>query len=239
MTKKRAFKIFLTLIFIAACACCLYWLKGHSAPQLIGQAFFKVNTTEKIIALTFDDGPSPIFTPQILDILKKHIIKATFFVLGEKAQKYPELLKRIYEEGHEIGNHSWSHRRLIFKSPSFIRREILETDRIIREAGYKGPIHFRAPYGNKLIILPWILKTMDRPHILFDIIPKDWELPSPHLISQRVMDELHPGAIILLHDGDGDRSNAVTALDGLIADINKRGYKFLKITDLLREHNEK
>lgn len=226
-------------LILVGCIRALYWLKGHASPQLIGRAYFSVQTNKKVVALTFDDGPSVPFTNDILDILKENGVKATFFILGKHAQIYPELVQRIYQEGHEIGNHSWSHERLVFKTPTFICNEIERTDQLIRSLGYAGTIHFRAPYGNKLLILPWILKSMDRPHILFDVIAKDWEEPSPHLITQRIMEQLHPGAIILLHDADGDnttadRSKTVQALQTIIESVRAQGYQFLTISELLR-----
>ena len=232
---------FLVLI---GCTSVLYWLKGHSSPQLIGNAYFSVKTNKKIVALTFDDGPSVPFTSHILNTLKEHGVKATFFILGKHGQLYPEIIQRTYQEGHEIGNHSWSHERLIFKTPRFIRDEIERTDQLIRTTGYGGYIPFRAPYGNKFLILPWILKNMDRPHILFDIIPKDWEAPPPDIITQRIMEQLHPGAIILLHDGNGDnvaddRSKTVQALESLIKKAKEQGYQFLTISELLAEGERK
>ena len=193
-------------------------------------------------ALTFDDGPSIPFTSDILDILKKHQVKATFFLLGNRAEQQPELVKRIYREGHEIGNHSWSHKRFIFKTPSFIREEIDKTDNLIRELGYTGTIHFRAPYGNKFLVLPWILHKMNRPHILFDVIAKDWEFPPPQLITDRIIEQLHPGAIIVLHDGDGDhfvdpetRINTVDSLESLIKETRANGYQLVTISELLKQ----
>ena len=230
--KSKIFWIFFVILLGSICG--IYWLKGHSAPQLIGEAFFSIKTDKKVAALTFDDGPSTPYTQQILDILKKHDIKATFFLLGSEVQKYPDLVERIYTEGHEIGNHSWSHARLIFKTPTFIREEIESTDQLIRRLGYTGPLHFRAPYGNKLLILPWILKNMDRPHILFDVIPKDWELTSPQIIAQRVGEQLHPGAIILLHDGGGERSNTVNSLELILAHMKENNYQLLTISELLK-----
>lgn len=234
-------KLVILFLIVGGFFGCLYWLRGHSSPQLIGKAYFSIKTEKKIAALTFDDGPSIPFTGKILDILKEEGIKATFFLLGDHARKHPELVQRIYKEGHEIGNHSWSHARLIFKTSSFIRAEIERTDQLIRDLGYTGPIHFRAPYGNKLLALPWILKSMDRPHILFDVIPKDWELPPPQVITQRVMEQLHPGAIILLHDadeGEGDRSHTVLALRMIFEDMKKQGYSFLTVSQLLEEHGK-
>lgn len=232
--------LLISFLLLVGCGGALYWLKGHSSPQLIGKAYFSIKTDKKIVALTFDDGPSVPFTSEILDALREYGVKATFFVLGKNAKFHPELIQRIYQEGHEVGNHSWSHERLIFKTPTFIRNEIARTDQLIRSTGYQGSIPFRAPYGNKLLILPWILKSMDRPHILFDVIAKDWEGPSPHVITQRIMEQLHPGAIILLHDADGEnaggnRSKTVQALKPLIETVKAQGYQFLTISELLME----
>lgn len=241
---KRWMTFLIAFLLLVGCGIVLYWLKGHSSPQFIGKAYFSIKTNKKIVALTFDDGPSIPFTSNILDILRKHEIKATFFILGKHAQSHPQLIQRIYQEGHEIGNHSWSHKRLIFKTPKFIRNEIERTDQLIRDLGYLGPIPFRAPYGNKLLILPWILKSMKRPHILFDVIAKDWEEPPPYVITQRIMEQLHPGAIILLHDADednikGDRLKTVQALKSIIESIKSQGYQFLTVSELLAEDKEK
>ena len=119
----------------------------------------------------------------------------------------------------------------------------MRTDKAIRESGFEGTIHFRAPYGNKLIILPLILKEMNRPHILFDIIAKDWELPSPELITERVMSKLHPGAIILLHDavGEGtgeDRANTVNSIERIIENVKAANYEFVTVSKLLEEESK-
>jgi peptidoglycan/xylan/chitin deacetylase (PgdA/CDA1 family) len=227
------------LLVAAILAISLYWLKGHSAPQLLGETYFSVKTSQKVAALTFDDGPSPQNTPAILDILKRHNVKATFFVLGAYAQQYPDLIQRLDREGHEIGNHSWSHTRLIFKPPSFVRREIERTDTLLRDLGYEGYIPFRAPWGNKLVILPWVLKSMNRPHILFDVIAKDWEQPQPYVITQRIKDQIHPGAIVLLHDGvppqeTGERTNTILSLDLTLQQLKEAGYQLVTISELMK-----
>jgi chitin deacetylase len=121
-----------------------------------------VETNRKVLALTFDDGPCPNSTEKILDLLKKYKSKATFFVLGMHIEKYPEIFKRIYLEGHEIGNHSWSHARLELRSYSFIYNEFHSTEKKIRELGCKGTIHFRAPRGTGVLILPLILMKMKK-----------------------------------------------------------------------------
>lgn len=188
--------------------------------------------------MTFDDGPS-IHTEKILSILGLHETQATFFLLGKNAEQFPRLVKQIYKEGHEIGNHSYSHESLIFKSLTFIRQEIETTDQIIRQSGYEGTIHFRSPYGRKLIGLPWVLYQSNRPHILFDVIPDDWASPGVSTIVDRILSQVKPGSIILCHDGNGDnkgqdRSQTVEAIPIIVEKLKAEGYRFVTISELLR-----
>lgn len=221
------------------------WLIIPNSPQLYGKSIRKIKTKDKIVALTFDDGPNPPYTKQILDLLKKHDIKATFFVVGMRAQKYSEELKLVYQAGHEIGNHTWSHHVLIGKSYQFIRHEIESTDELIKKLGYTGPIHFRAPKGLKFIRLPKILAETNRPHILFDAVGWDWSNPGINKIVKNVMNSVHQGSIILLHDGDGDnnevitdRSQTVAATDIIIQKLKAAGYKFVTISEMLKLQNK-
>lgn len=238
-------KTFSCLLLTITAILFIYWLKGHTAPQIFGEAIFSVKTQKKVVALTFDDGPIYPNTNKILDILNMQKVKATFFILGQNAENNLDILKKMYADGHELGNHSWSHEKLIFKTPKFIQNEIGQTDKLIRASGYTGTIHFRAPYGNKLIVLPWILKRMNRPHILFDITAKDWENPSPEEIVERITKQIHPGAIILLHDGivknethenksNENRNNTVEAVNILIHRLKESEYQFLTVSELLK-----
>ncbi len=217
---------------IAITALFLY-IKSYRSPQLYGEAVFRVATDEKLVALTYDDGPSPLYTPEILRLLRERGAKATFFVLGSEAVKYPELIKKIYSDGHEIGNHSWTHEQLIFCTPSFVRSQIDRTDAVLKELGYRGPIPFRAPYGRKLLALPWVLHSTNRRHILFDVIPYDWERPGSAIIAERAVIETQPGSIILLHDGRGERSQTVEATGEIIDALHSQGYRFVTISELL------
>ncbi len=215
----------------------LLWLKSHRSPQLFGQCIHRVSTDQKVIALTFDDGPSS-YTEKILNVLRENGVQGTFFLLGRNAEKFPHLVRQIQEEKHEIGNHSYSHQPLIFKSQAFIRDEIEKTDAIIRHSGYSGTIHFRAPYGRKLLGLPWILQQSNRPHILFDVIPDDWACPGVSKIVDRVLASAKPGSIVLFHDGNGDevgedRSQTVQATEIVIQRLRADGYRFVTISELL------
>lgn len=235
--KRRSIWICLTLALIASSYILLLWLKSHRSPQLLGRCIHRIDTLEKVVALTFDDGPS-FYTEEILDILRLHKVQATFFLLGQNIEQFPVLAQQIYKEGHEMGNHSYSHQSLIFKSCAFIREEIEKTDQLIKESGYQGIIHFRAPYGRKLLGLAWVLYKSKRPHILFDVIPDDWACPGVTAIVNRVLSQTKPGSIILFHDGNGDnvaqdRSQTVQALSLIIKELKTAGYQFVTISELL------
>lgn len=231
---KHLFKIIIIFISIAFTAAFSFWLKSSRSPQLFGKCIHCVQTHEKIVALTFDDGPSDPYTSAILAVLRHQGVKATFFLLGQNVANYPGIVQSIYQEGHEIGNHSYSHQQLIFKTPGFVRDEIEKTDRLIRQAGYQGKIYFRAPYGRKLFILPWILSRQGREHILFDVIPDDWDCPGVPVIVERVLKQVKPGSIILCHDGGGDRTQTVEATAIIIEKLKAAGYRFVTISELLR-----
>lgn len=237
---KKGFIVIPVLASMAIIAITMAWLILPYSPQLFGKAICRVNTTQKVVALTFDDGPNPPFTNQILDVLKKHEVKATFFVVGQRAKQYPETVKLVYNAGHEIGNHSWSHHVLVGKSSKFIRQEIDSTDKLIKELGYTGTIYFRSPKGMKFITLSKILKQKGRYNILFDAVGWDWSRPGVKKIVNNVVVNVGPGSIILLHDGNGDnnyeitdRSQTVQATDIIIQKLKESGYKFVTISELL------
>ncbi|MBD3231586.1 polysaccharide deacetylase family protein [Candidatus Dependentiae bacterium] len=214
-----------------------------NSPQFYGKSIRRINTKEKIVALTFDDGPNPPYTEQILDILKQHNVKATFFMVGKHIEKCPYMVKKVYQEGHEIGNHSWSHKVLICRSSKYIRKEIEQTDKLIYQLGYKGKIYFRAPKGLKFVNLPRILNSQNRHHILFDVISWDWCCPGANKIVRCVLKKVKSGSIILLHDGNGDvnfigtdRSQTVIATDIIIQKLKARGYGFVTISELIQNN---
>ncbi len=234
---KKTLKISLIVVLIAILSPLavkvVYRLASSKTPQFIGQSFTRINTDRKLVALTYDDGPAPPYTDSILSILQKKNVKASFFLIGRNAQENYELSQRIHEQGHEIGNHTWSHRDMIFKSPSFIKTEIEKTDSLIRSLGYTEQIFFRSPRGMKLILLPWYLHQNDRVNVLFDVVPIDWENLSCKEMLDRALASVKEGSIILLHDGGGDRNETVELTSLLIDSLHHRGYEFATITELL------
>ena len=237
MKHKKIFIIAIIIFLILIIGIVLYWLTRANAPQIFGEAVWDITTTEKVIALTFDDGPNPEATEKILNLLEEYKASATFFVIGENAEKYPELIRNIYENGHEIGNHTWSHERLIFKTPGLIRRELSSTDELLTDLGYEDVVHFRATYGRKLFILPYILSKSDRLNVLWSIDLKDWDNRSAEQMLEELEKQLKPGAIILLHDGyDSEhqsRDETVKLVEMILRKYTALGYSFVTVSDLL------
>lgn len=203
--------------------------------QLFGEIVPRVETSERIVALTFDDGPTPEATTQILSVLRERGVKATFFVIGGELEQHPELGQRIAQEGHELGNHSYSHERMILKTPSFIRDEIERADQLIRNTGYQGSIHFRPPYGKKFLLLPYYLSRTHRKSIMWDVEPdSDAEVArDADKVVDYVLAQTRPGSIILLHvmykSGGPSRNAVPKIIDGL----RQKGYEFKTVSELL------
>lgn len=152
-----------------------YELMNARSYQLFGNITNSIETDEKVVALTFDDGPTKN-VEQVLHLLEQYNAKATFFLIGQDIEKFPEETKAIIEADHQVGNHTFSHARMIFKSPTFIKEEIDKTDELIHEAGYKGEIDFRPPNGKKLVFLPYYLKQQEKETITWNIEPDTFSL---------------------------------------------------------------
>ena len=193
----------------------------------------------KRISLTFDDGPSEQFTGQILDILREHQVPATFFVCGRNVEEHPDLLRRIVAEGHEVGNHTYSHLFVYFKSRRRMAEEIDRTQAIIEKVIGFRPKVFRPPYGARWFGLVPTLLERGMHMILWSAAGYDWKKDVPG-ITEAALRELKPGAVILLHDGretrpatEIDRSRTVSALPGIIAGARQQGYTFAPLKDFL------
>ena len=188
---------------------------------------------KKLIALTFDDGPHPKETNQVLDVLKKYDIKATFFIAGKHANWYSEPLVRACKEGHEIGNHTFSHPDISHLSNTQIEAEILKCEEILIKLTGKKPTLFRPPYGSyRKEELSKIAQKLNYKIILWTTIDaRDWENPPASKIADTVVQKIKNGDIILLHDYATD--NTVEALDILIPTLVERGYKFVTVSELI------
>ena len=194
----------------------------------------------KEIVLSFDDGPDPTYTPQILDILKRDHIKATFFILGENAMQHPQLVKKMYEEGHEIGNHTFTHPNIASITPEQTKRELNANQRLYQEITGHSMTLFRPPYAadaepNTKSELEPILRAQEMGYTTVGelIDSDDWQGLSSKEILQQVLSQLQDGNVILMHDAGGDRSNTVKALPMIIKELKQRGYTFSTIGDLI------
>lgn len=191
------------------------------------------------VALTFDDGPDLHYTPQILTILRREHVKATFFIVGTQAIRYPEMLRRIVKEGHTIGNHSFDHPNLFQVSSNEVVREILFTDRTIRRiTGIHTP-WFRAPYGNVNTTILNQLLRMGYRAVNWSVDSTDWRSLSSTQVQHNILTHVHPGAIILQHCSafpPENLSGTVAALPEIISALRHQGYELVTIPKLLNPH---
>lgn len=246
MADYTMLNIFIILIILLLLTLTVFYILNRLAKtpnfQIVGEFFNHVDTEELVVALTYDDGPNPPFTNQLITLLERFQIKATFFVTGEKASEYSDTVKLLVCAGHELGNHSYSHQKMIWKTPSFIQSEINKTDQILHKMGVKNKINFRAPYGLKLLVLPYILSKLGKQNILWDVDSKDYQESNPEVIANNVVENVSPGSIILLHDGSAegrsDRSVTITATEILIQKLQAQGYKFKTVSELIEKNNK-
>ncbi|MCL6570614.1 MAG: polysaccharide deacetylase family protein [Bacillus sp. (in: Bacteria)] len=211
----------------------LFWtykLMNSRAHQLFGGLTAQVETNQKMVALTFDDGPTKN-VEQLLPLLDKYQAKATFFLIGKEMEDYPEVAQRIVAAGHQIGNHTYSHQRMVFKTPSYIKEEIEKTDQLIREAGYQGEIDVRPPNGKKLIGLPFYLNKHNRDTITWNLEPDSYYTSTADKVNY-VKEQIKPGSIILLHPMYDKTGEEQIAIEGILQVLSDEGYTFVTVNEL-------
>ena len=202
-------------------------------PEKVQMTYTRCEVPGSVIAVTFDDGPHPEFTPRLLDTLKERNIKATFFMVGRNAAAFPQIVKRMVEEGHEVANHTWAHPLLTGYSGDGVASQLKRAHDAIEKAGGVAPILYRPPYGGvRLGQRRSIQEQFGYPTILWDLDPLDWQSPrSVQKVHDRVLAGTKPGSIVLLHDIHETTVNAMPAtLDVLI----ERGFKMVTVTQLLQ-----
>lgn len=216
---------------------------GQHAPQhsrqyyeSTGQVVWEVDTEQKVVSLTFDDGPDPDNTASILDLLQQYDAKATFFLIGEKVKRNPELAQRAFREGHELANHTYHHLFLSKKSYGKLEKEIVDTEKAIMEATGSRPTLFRPPggiynenliqlarqHGYVVVLWSWHLDT------------RDWSRPGVERIVSKVLGKVQNGNIVLFHDYVEGGSQTIAALKKILPELQSRGYKMVTVTELLR-----
>ncbi|MGH7824063.1 MAG: polysaccharide deacetylase family protein [Candidatus Binatia bacterium] len=199
-----------------------------------------VQTSRAVAALTFDDGPHPEFTPALLEILRRHGAKATFFMIGESAVKYPEVVRNVAEAGHTIGNHSWSHLSLPLLSAEERRRQIRACEAVLRPY---GQMLFRPPYGHQTWQCRWDTIRMGYEVVAFNVHAEDWLNRDATWMADRLVGKVGPGSIVILHDniyrnvlvnGHHDRRSMLEALRLMLERLENR-FEFVTVPELLRQ----
>jgi peptidoglycan-N-acetylglucosamine deacetylase len=225
--------------FLALDALVLVGTLERRAP-IFGRIFYRGRTDQRVASLTFDDGPNEPYTSRVLDILAEFDVKATFFVVGENAERFPSAVARAAREGHEIGNHTYDHAVLPFKGPRAVAAQIERTSSIVERLTGTRPVLFRAPHGWRN---PWV-STVARDH---GVRPVAWTLgvwdtdrPGAEAIVRRTLTGMCNGCVLLLHDGrdtehGADTSQLVEALPAIIRGLRERGYRLLALSELIRE----
>lgn len=226
--KKKGWFIGLSLMVIVLLLFGMYKLMNARTFQMFGGLTNQIETKENVVAITFDDGPTKNIE-KILPLLERYNAKATFFVIGSELEQNMELGINITEAGHQMGNHTYSHQRMIFKSQSFIEAEIDNTNTLIRETGFKGEIDFRPPNGKKLFALPYYLHKHGIETITWNLEPDTYYssiTDKVHYVTEHVV----PGSIILLHPMYDDKE--IEVLEQILKSLSEKGYKFLTVNEM-------
>jgi peptidoglycan/xylan/chitin deacetylase (PgdA/CDA1 family) len=182
-----------------------------------------------VLALTFDDGPDPVHTPAVLDVLAARGVPATFFCVGLAATAFPDLLRRIHQEGHAVANHTWSHPYLPDLTRAEIDQQVESTLDAVTRAGVPAPRLFRPPYGGRDRAVVRRLTDLGLTTVLWDVEAADWTGAGPDMIEADVVRGVRPGSVVLLHDGGGDRSATVAALPRILDRLEALGYRFVAL----------
>lgn len=189
----------------------------------------QMDVNKKTVALTFDDGPNAEYTETLLDELRKRDVQATFFLLGKEAEKEPELVRQMKEDGHNIGNHSYEHVNLQNLSNEAAIEQVTKTNEVIYEITGEYPIFIRPPFGSWKSNLDY---ETDMIEVLWDVDPLDWNTHNAEAVAERVIDKVQDNDIILLHDAS---ESSVEAAVKIVDELQKQGYEFVTVEELLFE----
>jgi peptidoglycan-N-acetylglucosamine deacetylase len=227
----------LTAAGVAAIAAAGYQSMAPTG-QWLGRTFTGARRGSKLLALTFDDGPNDPHTLRLLEILAKHDVRATFFVIGRYVQQRPDIVRELVKAGHAVGNHTFSHPLLTFKSVARVRNELATCHHVLTEAVGEPSNLFRPPFGGRRPAVLRIARDLRLEPVMWTVTGYDWKAPSAEYIERKVVLKVRGGDVILLHDGGhlemgADRSRTVTATDRLISRYKTEGYEFLTIPEMM------
>lgn len=217
------------------------WLGFESMwPTLhaYGSSFIGLEPGSRSLALTYDDGPNDPDTSRLLDVLARHDVKATFFLLGKFVQQKPEIVRALASAGHTIGNHSWDHPRLIFASNAELRGQIQRTQKAIFHACGVTPTLFRPPYGGRRPGTLSAVRALGLEPVMWSVTCYDWRPTSADKVIAHAQRQIRGGDVILMHDGDqqamgADRKHTVEATDRLMSQYKAQGYDFVTIPEMM------
>ena len=232
-TRKTALWSVAALAGLLGAAFALFQVSKARCFSLTGEAICHVDTPEPVVALTFDDGPTPEGVQWATAVLRRSGAHATFFLIGAEIDGREPLVRRLLAEGHEIGNHSFSHVRMIGHSAAFYDAEIARTDAALRRAGVPSPSLFRPPYGKKLIGLPNALARHDYRMIMWDVEDPPGAA-TPRAYAEQAVREARPGSIILMHVMYRGNRVAREALPLVVQGLRARGFRLVTVSELLR-----
>ena len=237
---NRILKITIGTLIAAGLAMATFTIFFDQAVIVRKGTIYHINTLDKAVALTFDDGPSPVWTPKILDELKKAGVKATFFMIGEHVEKYPDVARRVAEEGHEIGNHTIDHHVLVYYKMDELEKEIKDNEKIIKTITGQTTRYFRPPKAWLTAKEKKKIREMGYKTVLWTLNSKDWVTFDDKYIIRYILNHIKPGDIILFHDSGGvftaeggNRNETVKTIAQLTQKLKEKGYSFVTITDLL------
>jgi len=221
-----------------AAACAAGYQSMAPTGQWYGRTFTGLARGAKRLALTYDDGPNEPHTLRLLEVLAKHEAQATFFLIGRYVRQRPDIVREIAKAGHAIGNHTFTHPLLIFKSETEIRKELSACQSAISDTIGESPKLFRPPFGGRRPAVLRIARELGLQPIMWNVTGYDWNAPPAEVIERKVASRMRGGDVILLHDGGhkqmgADRSQTVLATDRLIARYRNEGYAFVTIPEMM------
>ncbi|CEH29511.1 chitooligosaccharide deacetylase [Aneurinibacillus migulanus] len=242
LISKRYILFFITVL----CFMLLFYITSDLPIPTTGKSYsyaeplHHVDTKKKLIALTFDDGPHPVYTRRLLKVLDKHKAKATFFVVGERAQWYAPVIRQIHRRGHEIGNHTFTHPHMKHITSEQLQEEIRKTDQIIHSLTGTYPRFFRPPGGEITYTVLRSSASQKHPIAIWSYHQdtRDWAHPGTAYIVSKVTSGARPGDIILFHDSGLDQSQTIEAVDKVLTILSKQGYRFVTLSQLLHEQKK-
>lgn len=222
----------------AAAACAAGYQSMAPTGQWYGRTFTGLRRGSKLLALTYDDGPNDPHTLRLLEVLDRHQVKATFFLIGRHMRQRPDIAREIVRAGHVVGNHTLTHPNLIFSSREQVRTEILECKRAIEDAVGEQSNLFRPPFGGRRPSSLRVIREAQMLPVMWNVTGWDWNAPPAEQIVRKVAKQVRGGDVILLHDGGhkamgADRAQTVIATERMIVRYQSEGYEFVTVSEMM------